>query len=495
MKNMAQFLCLLLIISFYMPLTGENSNRDNEDLSSRLFSLLYPSQLENALWGAALYDLEKQELLFSDNYQKSFMLASNQKLLTTAAALEILGPDFTYETSFYFDAESVEDSLLIGDLYIRGSGDPSFTGRFHDDKDSMDLMNKLVENIFSAHNISGLRGNIIADVSYFSQRGVDRTWENEDLSYWYAVAPDTLNFNENIITYEITVNEHGGINLYYEPDIDYLSFNLNVTTDSNNPTRIAYSRDDNKVVHIEGNVRSGESISRRVNVGNPADYFLYVFRTVAENQGIDLSGAELLIENDPEVDYDGLSLVYTHISPPMHKLVDLINKASHNMYADVVLKTLGKEVMNDGSFSSGGAVISELFDKMEIESFGMFVQDGSGLSRRNLVTPKLLTELFIVMQDSPHFEVWLSSLPQAGRDGTLRSRFRDREITGKVLAKTGFINKVRALSGYILIDEKPRYSFVLICNNYLTTTAFINRLQEEFCETVWEWHFKNEQGQ
>lgn len=498
MKNKAGYCLLLFFWSLNFIIISNTpylAKTGGHELSAHLYSLLYPEELTNAFWGAALFDLEEDVLLFSENYNKSIIPASNQKLLITAVALDRLGADFNYQTCIYFDAAAIEQEVLIGDIYIRGMGDPSFAGRFYDDKSSLDLMENLVENIFIHNNIRGLDGQIVADVSFFSDRGVERTWENEDLSYWYAAASDALNFNENIITYEISASDEGDLELSMEPDTDYLSFDLQVTTNRENRTTVSYYRDDNKVVHVTGNVRPGESISRRVNVAEPADYFLYVFKSVAENKGVDLSRASFVIDDSSEIDYDGLSLVYSHLSSPMKEIIDLINKASHNLYADAVLKTLGQMEKSDGSFSAGGRVISEVFEEWGIESLGMYVQDGSGLSRRNLVTPQLLIELMIYMHGSPYFEDWLTSLPRAGRDGTLRQRFRDRDIQGNVYAKTGFINKVRALSGYIIIDEQPRYAFVLICNNYLTTTGFINQIQEKFCQEVWEWHFLNEREQ
>jgi len=494
MKSPGITLIITLVCFLFVLGSAESKNGSGyEELTTHLEELLYPSELDNARWGAALFDLHTEELVFAENYNKSIIPASNQKLLTTAVALEVLGSDYRFQTQFYLDAREIARDTVRGDLYIQGKGDPSFTGRFHDDKNSMDLMEDLIEEVFVANRIKALDGEIVVDAGYFCERSVEGTWENEDLSYWYAVAADSLNFNENIVTYEISVSSNEEVELSWEPDFEYLTFEKQITTNEDQSTRISYERDDANVVHIEGNIQPGDSISRRVNVAEPADYFLAAFRTAAENKNIDMGNASFRIQDDIDMDYDDMTLLYSHLSTPFEEIIDLINKSSHNFYADTLLRTLGRVEKENGSFSGGGEVIAETFADWGIETYGMYVQDGSGLARRNLVTPRLLIELFHVMQDKDSFDMWLDSLPHGGRDGTLRNRFRNRDIEGDVFAKTGFINKVRALSGYIVEDDNPRFAFVLICNDYLTSTGFINDLQEKFCEEVWQWHSSYEQ--
>lgn len=481
------FICVFTIIVFSaISLSAGSRFISAAGIGAKISHVVDQPSLENARWGIAVYDLNERKMVYSRNLERSFMPASNMKLFTTAVALEKLGADYRYPTRFYVKG-FVKDHVLYGDLVVRGSGDPSLAFRYSDDKEGFSLMQGIAREIHEA-GIHKIKGRIVGDDNYFSEELFDATWEVSDLPYWYAAESDGLNYNENVVHFSLA-GKKPLPELMAKSDLNYMTFVNHLRSRRERRTLFDYSRDLNNVVTVFGNVRPGSKRADRVSVHNPTLFFLTALHKALESEKVDVSLSSVVDIDDlsgekSELDYENLKMIYCYYSPELSELVTTVNKISHNLYADCMLRTLGKECGSEGSFAAGGKVVADTLLEWGIDPYGFAMRDGSGLSRRNLVTPQAVIGLLLHMQESKNAELYFNSLPISHVDGTLERRFANTSCKDKIHAKTGYINKVRALSGYAEGLNGKRYAFSIICNNYLTSTAFINGLQDKLCDLI-----------
>ncbi len=480
---------IIFLICFSFLFYARSINFLNKsEFTEKVNKLISQRVLENAIWGIAVYDLKEKELIYSKNYYKSFMPASNMKIFTSAVALEKLGPDFCFHTDFYIDGK-IENGILKGNLIVRGTGDPTISFRYAPNENVMKLMDGIVKSFLKKSKIKKIEGLVIGDDNFFSEKRISGTWENSDLPYWYAAETDGLNFNENVVRmYLKGVHKRKPI-LKVDPDIGYLSFVNKITCLKEKNSFWDYTRDLNNVVVLFGNIKPGENKKDRVSVHNPTKFFLKALEVSLKNNGVDISRTRFFdIDELPKtlqkIHYENLPLVYSYKSPPLSDIMIILNKKSHNLYADILLKTLGKIYEGEGSFKKGFKVVRQTLLEWGAYPLGFYMEDGSGLSRRDFITPETMIVVLKHMYESDNRDVFIKTLPISGVDGTLKRRFKNRISNKRIFAKTGYINKVRSLSGYAKAYNGKIYAFCIICNNYFTSTKFINNIIDTICDYI-----------
>ena len=487
-RSVSMICLILLVFVFNAFLFSAESGLSLDQFNEKADELLCPRSLRNAHWGVAVFDITNDRVIYEENLCKSFMPASNMKLFSTAVALEKFGPDFTFDTKFYIDGK-IENGVLKGDLIVRGMGDPSFSYRYAKKEDPLLKMDALVEEIIEATGIKGIEGKIIGDDNFFTDDAIELTWESEDLSFWYAVECGGLNFNENVVQFRVKGRAGTIPELKVKSDIGYIKFINKATSYKEQGNSFNYSRNFLNECELFGNMRPGAVDTDRVSVNNATMYYLTAFEYALKKKGVNLEKASIkdidaLPKYAQKIDYENLQHVFTYQSEPLSEIIRMTNKVSHNLYADALLRLLGKKIKGEGSFKAGAKVVKETMQDWGIDTFGFCMQDGSGLSRRNFITPQVMMGLLNHMYESKHHEIFMASLPVSGEDGTLENRFYRTECKGRIHAKTGYINKVRALSGYAEAKDGKPYVFSIVCNNYLTSTSYINRLQDKFCDLI-----------
>ncbi|HRH44825.1 MAG TPA: D-alanyl-D-alanine carboxypeptidase/D-alanyl-D-alanine-endopeptidase [Pyrinomonadaceae bacterium] len=413
------------------------------------------SEFANARWGIIAISLKDGRVVCARETNKLFNPASTQKLLTSIVALDKLGANFRWKTSVY-STKQIEGDTLNGDLILYGTGAPDF------DENGLD---KLV-NELKNKGLKHIKGNLIGDESYFRGDKVGDGWAWGELQWYYGAEAAALTFNENQA--EISLKNGKPVS-----STDYVKTNGEVK-----PTQdieaIGLKREINEnEVYAWGN---GANLQAKISVSKPAFWAAKSFKTKLEKNGITVDGEVKFIDWKAENKFDvsnAVELSSTE-SATLGEIIRKMNKDSVNLYAELILRTLGKkfgETAPDenpkinklrGDDLAGASVIKKWLAENNIATDDIQIHDGSGLSRLDFVTPEAMGRAIVFASQSKFADVFKSSLPIAGTDGTLRGRLRS--LSGKVLAKTGSITYVNALAGYAKIADET-FVFVIITNN------------------------------
>ena len=452
-------------------------------LNSRIQLLLKNPSLKNVSYGISIVSIKKNTSLFSYRDNDLFSIASNMKLITTAAALEYLGPDFEYKTSV--DAHGVITAgELNGDIIIRGSGDPNLSGRFYNGN-----ITTVPESWASAIKNKGIHkitGAIIADDSVFDRIYTNPTWPENQLSEWYCAPSGGLSFNDNCVDITLVSDKNPGNTVIplIDPNTSYFTIFNNCVSTSNKKEH-AYSifrKPGTNQIFIKGKFWVNASPEKSwVTIHNPGLYLATVFKEILGKNGIVVQGNARVID---ESDSFGSNLErITETTSTMKQTILVTNKHSQNFYAEQILKTLGSRIKGRGSSNAGIEVLREFMGKLGFPPDEYQIEDGSGLSKDNKLSPRIITTLLTYMSRHPYSNVLYESLPVSGTDGGLRHRMLSSRYKNKIHAKTGYIAKTSALSGYVDTLNGDTLAFSILMNNFKDLSV-IRKIQDNICQIL-----------
>jgi D-alanyl-D-alanine carboxypeptidase/D-alanyl-D-alanine-endopeptidase (penicillin-binding protein 4) len=440
--------------------------------------------LDRAHWGIHVVDASTGAVLIAHNADRLFIPASNTKLVVAAAAAHYLEPGFRYVTTLESSGDIV-DGVLRGDLVIRGTGDPTISGRYEDDM--LDIWESLADSL-RVRGIRRIDGAVIADESHWDSDYVRPDWEVYDLLWWYAAPVGALGFNDNAIDFTIAPGAVGTpAAITWRPETDYVVFvNRTTTVAAGLPSTLDFTRvaGTDTIIAYGSIAADAARHTEYFAVDDPGRYTGTVFREVLERSGIAVGvrGVRVLRGASPTglpaagrrsatIDVaaaNGLrtgTVLVTHRSVPLPQLIAPVLQTSQNWFAEQLLKTIGREAAGAGSWSTGLELERRfLIDVVGIDSATFRLRDASGLSAGNLLTPRTLVQILGHMQRSPRLAPALDALPvSGGSTGSMRRRLED--LRGRVTAKTGSINNVDSLSGFLTADSGRRVIFAIIANN------------------------------
>ncbi len=456
-------------------------------LHAELEYIFNDPEFDTAHWGVAIQSLDNGQYLYLRNEHKGFIPASNMKMFTCAAALAKLTPDFRY-TTYLYGGGTVDEGVLDGDLIVRGSGDPSITGRFHDG--NILAVFEMLADSLKERGIYRIAGDIIGDDNFFGDEIMGAGWSWDYQSDYYAAQISALSLNDNCMDIIFTPGDSLGALARYrlEPETDYVQIVNKVTTVAPERARGIYfnrQRGTNNV-EITGTLsREVEEKRDWFSVENPTLFAAHVFAETLRAHGITVDGAARDIDSLDEYRYDGSedAVLARYQSPPLHEIVNAVLKVSQNLYAEMVMRTLGATFDERGTAGSSAQVMRDFFAEIGI-STDLGIADGSGLSRLDMVTPRQVITLLRAMWRHRARDYFYDALPIAGVDGTIGSRMRGTAAAGNVRAKTGFISRARALSGYVTTKDGEHLVFSMIVNNYTVPTSMANNIQDLVCERL-----------
>jgi D-alanyl-D-alanine carboxypeptidase/D-alanyl-D-alanine-endopeptidase (penicillin-binding protein 4) len=481
LKNNLLFLSFILLFlgcSFSNRIKTPPSNL--QKLQNEIDYLISDPNLQNAHIGIYIESLGNGKTIYRKNEHRLFVPASNMKLYTTAASLIKLKPSFQFSTLIYTDGKIVDDELS-GNLIIRGKGDPTNSGRFRGG-DIIAYFKDWADSL-KQRGITKIEGGIIGDESYFTDNKLGKGWSWDDEPYYYSAQTGALSFNDNCVDIKVqpSITPDDSVKIFINPNTKYVKIkNMAKTVDTESPLTLDFTRNRaSNVIKIFGNLPLGsQDVTESITIEDPARFFVTVFYEVLRKSGIEITETPQIqkIEN-----YHNLDTLFIYKSPDMAKIIKEVNKRSNNFYAEQMLKTLGSEFLKNGSAESGVKVVDEWLSSIGISPNEFIMVDGSGLSRMNLIAPYATADLLRYMYNHPNFKYYYDSLPIGGIDGTLKERMRGSRAKGNVHAKTGFVEHVRNLSGYLYdFDGKP-YLFVIMVNNYSVPVSYINSFQDRIC--------------
>jgi D-alanyl-D-alanine carboxypeptidase/D-alanyl-D-alanine-endopeptidase (penicillin-binding protein 4) len=486
-------LCIMLLSCVTVGPISLVGKSPEQRLQETLDYLFHTPEFQNAYWGVKIQSVDRGDVLYSLREGKGFLPASNMKLYTTSAALALLGPDFRYETPIYYRGTIDAGGVLNGDVIIVGSGDPSISGRYRKEITTEQILDEWVR-AFRDLGVTKITGDIVGDDDCFDDSPLAGSWENDDLSYWYATGSSGLAINDNCYSFTITPGEAvlTPATLTVDPVTSYLTIiNDVLTTGSTAFPHIDWHREmTSNVIRFFGSIpMEGRPYSQFASVYNGTLYTTTLFREALERGGIEVLGRASDIDDYPDkaerFSSDRFTLVHTHVSPPLSEIIAIVNKPSQNFYADQLVKTLGYRFKSEGSFRKGAEVVVEFLRSIGVGDVdGFMMVDGSGLSRWDLVQPRYTVALLDYMIRQPYGRLFYDSLPIAGVDGTIGRRMRGTLAEGNVHAKTGFITRVRSLSGYVRTMDNELLVFSMMANNYTVPTRLANQQQDRACELL-----------
>jgi len=490
LKNIKNSLLFLIIFVSALPaqqrdtvkIKGADPNSIIE-LKEQLEETFNDPNFNNANWGVLIKSLKTGEILYKKNADKLFIPASNLKLFTTSAALILLGENFNYETRLFLNGE-IRNGKISGDLIVRGFGDPTISTKFIEGG-AAKIFEKWADSL-KAKGITEILGDIIGDDSAFDNEALGKGWQSDNESFWYSAESGALSLNDNCVRITIIPSSVGQAPyLSFNPVTDYIKVtNRIITAPQNEEEEVSFERKrgTNDVI-LEGKIKkNSKAISEYVSVSGATRYFLTVFSEVLEKKGFKISGkVKSLSECDVKPDDDDLILLYAHKSVNMADIVKETNKNSNNFFAEQLIKTIGYKKYNYGSVENGLKACRELFNDMGVNLDNMYMVDGSGLSRLNLVTPRHIVNLLSYMYKSEVFESFYNSIPVAGIDGSIASRMRRTSAENNVRGKPGYNTGVSALSGYLKTRDGEPIVFTMVVNNYLVPSALASYIQDLVC--------------
>jgi D-alanyl-D-alanine carboxypeptidase/D-alanyl-D-alanine-endopeptidase (penicillin-binding protein 4) len=455
-------------------------------LQSDLNRIFDTSLLSHALVGVEVRSLATGELLYTRNAARFVMPASNMKIVTMSASAERLGWDYRFETALVSDAP-IEDGILRGDLIVVGSGDPSINSR--DDR-ATTVFNEWAAQLKAA-GLRAVDGRLIGDDDAFDDEGLGPGWSWDYLAYGYAAPIGALQFNENLVQVTLKPGNAPGAPAAVEiaPVESGLALvNRVVTGEQNTAASIdLYRLPSRAELEVVGTIPAGaDSITRAASVDNPTAFFVRALKAALIARGIDVRGEAVDIDDLGEARpaAAGRRVLATSQSPPLAVIGTTLMKVSQNLYAETLLKTLGRGD-RPCSTDRGRDVVREVLESWGVQPGGYIQSDGSGLSRYNYVTADAIVTILAHMYSDPrHRDAFAATLPIAGRDGTIAGRLKGTRAEANVRAKTGSIANVRALSGYLATRDGEPLVFSIIANHFNLPSSTVDYAVDVAVETL-----------
>lgn len=464
-------------------------------LTADLSRILDRRSPRSARWSVLAVSVDQGDTLFARNADELLIPASNVKILTTAAGLDLLGPDYRYRT-FVLAQAPVVNGVLRGDVVLYGTGDPTLAARqWIGDLGPLDLLAQQLWEV----GVRRVTGDVVGDGTYFGGDVVlDPGWEDHNLNEWYAAPSAALSFNGNLVRVSVRPGASTGapaeVRLLPVDSVLGVANRAGTSTGRRSRVRIARRAPADTVV-VSGTIGLGaRERGWTVTVPDPAFYAASAFREALARRGIPVEGAHRGISSrdrsplpGPRVWAPGLGrggprVLAVHESPPLLTILRVVNKFSHNQYADMVLKTLGRVVSGDGSFQGGvGAVGRFLEDGVGLAPGRVHQVDGSGLSRQNRASAGTFVKVLDFLAHSPQWGFFWKTLPEAGNPDEL-NRMADGPAARNLRAKTGTIRGVSALSGMVRAANGERIVFSVLVNGLSRSAA--KRLEDQIGERL-----------
>ena len=423
--------------------------------------------------GVKVVSLETGDVLYEKDAEKLYHPASTMKLITAATALVKLGPNYRFHTTLYMG--HLEDSQISRNIYLKGRGDPMF-----DSDDLEKMVEKLVEM-----DTKDLQGDIVVDETHFDavRWGKGWMWDDGPIGGYYP-HQSALTINRNGVLVRISPGSKvdDPVRVHLDPPTQYMKIvNEATTVGHSEKTRLTIKRKDGSteanVLMIDGVMAIGQAtMNRRVDVLAPALYCGTLLRDMLAKRGVTLQG-RVRYGEVPE----GMTEIITHISPPLSRILWEMNKPSNNLIAELLLKAIGAKLSGTpGTAEKGLRAISNFLGEIGINWEYYTLADGSGVSRYNLVTASLLTDLLVYMfRNFAVMPEYLASLPVGGVDGTLTRRMRGMAAEGILRAKTGTLRGLTALAGYTTTADAETVAFAIIMSNYHGPVSSRRALQDK----------------
>ena len=498
---------LLGILTFAVTAWGvsalPNEPKEQNSLAQQIDKILKAQSVSKTQWGIYI-ESDLGEVLYQYHGGNALIPASVTKLLTTASAMALLGPNYCIPTEFLM--AGVLDSLgtLHGDLVVKGYGDPSLAAL--EQWDAIQLTEQWSDTLMKL-GLKSITGSIWGDGMATDPEGCRDSWDNEDLSNIYGAEVSALSLANNSLRVSILPTSRSGNypEIHRWPTSVPILFDNRILTahrgGSVNISPMLNHLNGVEFLLLEGTMSSSSSpVNRTVPLEQPAPLFLAAIMDGFNAKGIKSSGGiggwrspvvsvnyTIPVSNSGPVNFPKASdTLYVHWSPPLCEIIEFINTQSHNLGAELLIRHLGWRITGSGGFRSGEKAALRWITAAGLDTSGMNWVDGCGLARSNLMTSKFIVQMLQVMNHSPWADDFRNSLAVMGQTGTLRGRGGNNGLVGQVWAKTGSMSGVRNIAGYMKTRTGKQVVFCIMANSTTRSSARLRYTQDQILNILYE---------
>jgi len=485
---------------FFAPCLYAQVKQDTsvKNLISEIEKFKKEPALKNAKWGICVITADSGKTVVAYNDSSGLIPASTMKAINTAAAISILGKDFTFKTFLEYDGDIDKQGVLHGNLYIRGGGDPTLgSPRIDTMNDMKYLLPRWITHI-REQGIKKIEGSVVGDARIFDDTIAPSSWVYGDIGNYYGAGASGLTFHENafrIILKPGKKYKDSARIAELDPPIPYITIKNKVWTGgvyTAEDTWIFGGPYDNTRI-IKGVVpRNNKKFPERASLPDPAFFCAYSLFKALSDSGIvvtDSATTFKTLKEQGKTKNKTITVFYTQESPPLDTIVFHTNQRSINTYAEDIIKILAYEKTGKGSTYNGTQVVTAFWKSKGVNLQGFIMKDGSGLSPENRVSTRQLAEIMRAYLADTMFTVFYHTLPIAGRSGTISKILKGTIAENNLRAKSGYMMGLRAYTGYVYNKKNKLLTFGIIVNNHSATADKMRSLLEKImvliAETEW----------
>ncbi|HKI89384.1 MAG TPA: D-alanyl-D-alanine carboxypeptidase/D-alanyl-D-alanine-endopeptidase [Draconibacterium sp.] len=431
-----------------------------------LQKVLQQADYQNVGFGIHIRNLSTGETIYNINGNKRMIPASTLKIITSGAALEILGPEYRFTTLVGFSGK-IKNNTLTGDLVVVGGGDPALGSEyFMDNYFNPDFLDVWAQKLKAA-GISKVEGNLVLDGSLYDSEKIPPTWIWEDMGNYYGAGTSALTVFDNLFRITFSSPARAGRRtkiISINPEIRGLKIRNEVlSSDLNRDEAYVFGSPLDKIRKITGTIPANRrAFTIKASVQHPEELLAEVFLTHLAKAGIFITGAVKFEKVKP----GKFQVLYIQESPELKDIVKVLNHKSVNLFAEHLVKQLAAEKNGLGTREAGIEIIKDFWNSKGIDTDNIFMEDGSGLSHFDAVAPEQFTKILDYMYNrSENKEVFLESLPKPG-DGTLHGFESSLFPENTLRAKSGSMTRVRCYAGYLKLDTGQIVAFSIMVNQF-----------------------------
>ncbi|OFY29588.1 MAG: D-alanyl-D-alanine carboxypeptidase/D-alanyl-D-alanine-endopeptidase [Bacteroidetes bacterium RIFOXYA12_FULL_35_11] len=453
-------------------------------LKKQIKEITGDSTLKNASISFYAYDLKSKEVIAEHNADVSLIPASSQKIIVTAAALEYFGANYRFKTTIEHDGSIDASGTLNGNIYIKGGGDPALGSPIFKNHYKENAFLKTWADSIAKKGIKKINGRIIGDAEIFDdQTPVNWIWGDMG-NYYGATAYGISIFDNQFKVIFDTGKEKDSVKIKeHIPNIPYLKLSNQVKTYSGTEDLCYFTGGpfENERTVLGYLPKDKKNFSVRASIPDPPLFLAYLLKAQLDSINIQCTELPCTIRQLKSTDKYKESIkiqICETLSPSLSEIVFATNKYSHNLFAETLLKHIGLRSYKNTETATAANALKDFCKQRKIDTQGMFLSDGSGLSRYNSLTAKQLVGVLLYMKRSKSYYAFYNSLPAAGLSGTIRSMFKNTTAEKNLRAKSGYMSRVRSYAGYVTTKSNRDVAFAIIVNNYTVSDARMKEMIE-----------------
>ena len=483
MKNNLKHIALLIL--FICLIAAVQAQHKTNSIDLAISALAKDFSLKNASISFVVKDLDSSVIISEYNPNLSLPSASTMKVVTTAAALDILGSYLKFETKIMYDGYIDSNNVLQGNIYIKGGGDPTLGSKYFKEKYGLFLSSWVGQ--IGKLGIDSIAGGVIGDASLFSDEYVASTWSWGDIGNYYGAGVSGLTIYDNTVEFQFSsgpsAHDSTFVDCFYPYTPDLIIDNKVKASDTKKDLAYIYGGPNNPTRTVTGTIPKGQvGYMVKGSTHEPAYVTAFELESALWEYGISVGGNATTIrrmKSSGNYFESERKAIFITKSPTVGQIVYWTNLISNNLYAEHLLKHIGVKKYGDGSVFSSTLAVTKYWSSKGIDMTGFYMNDGSGLSRSNAITASQLVEILAYMKlKSKYSKSFLSSLPVAGKTGTLRSIGKKTKIAGNLKAKSGTMTRIKSYAGYVKSASGRNLAFAIVINNHNCTSFQIKKKLE-----------------